>query len=46
MRNWLNGTDEYDVSTGEAYKTELNFLNRAFTDNEISKIKIGQYHYR
>ncbi|MBS5842196.1 MAG: hypothetical protein KIC77_01745 [Clostridiales bacterium] len=39
MRNWLNGTDEYDVSTGEAYKTELNFLNRAFTDNEISKIK-------
>lgn len=39
MRSWLNGTDDYDVSTGEAYKTYLNFINRAFTTAEISSIK-------
>lgn len=39
MRNWLNGTGAYDVNNGENYKTQLNFINRAFTESEISKIK-------
>lgn len=39
MRSWLNGTNDYNVNTGEAYKTQLNFLNRAFTNDEIGKIK-------
>ena len=32
MRSWLNGTGDYDAATGEAYRTQLNFFNRAFTN--------------
>lgn len=39
MRSWLNGTDAYDKATGESYNTYLNFINRAFTANEINSIK-------
>ena len=39
MRDWLNGTDAYSINNGEFYKEQLNFLNRAFSEEEISKIK-------
>lgn len=39
MRDWLNGTDAYSVNNGEFYKDQLNFINRAFSEAEISKIK-------
>ena len=39
MRDWLNGTGDYDARTGSAYNTQLNFINRAFTDQEISRIQ-------
>lgn len=39
MRAWLNGTGDYDMGSGEAYKTALNFINRAFTEDQISRIK-------
>ena len=39
LRDWLNGTDEYDINNGANYKAELNFLNRAFTEAEISALK-------
>lgn len=39
MRDWLNGTDEYDVNNGANYKEELNFLNRAFNETEIAALK-------
>lgn len=39
MRDWLNGINDYDVEKGQKYKEQLNFLNRAFSDAEISKLK-------
>lgn len=39
MRDWLNGTDEYDINNGANYKAELNFLNRAFNETEIAALK-------
>lgn len=39
IRDWLNGTDAYSVNNGELYNEQLNFINRAFTDEEIAKIK-------
>ena len=39
MRDWLNGTDAYDVNSGVNYKEELNFLNRAFAEDQIAALK-------
>lgn len=39
IRDWLNGTDDYDMNNGANYKEELNFLNRAFSQEEISALK-------
>ncbi|MBE7057691.1 MAG: hypothetical protein E7387_01130 [Ruminococcaceae bacterium] len=39
MRDWLNGTDDYDINNGANYKEELNFLNRAFNETEIAALK-------
>ena len=39
IRDWLNGTRDYDARTGSAYNTQLNFINRAFTSDEISRIQ-------
>ena len=39
LRDWLNGTGDYDAAMGDLYKTELNFINRAFTASEINKIE-------
>lgn len=39
MRDWLNGTDAYDVNNGANYKEQLNFINRAFSEQEIANMK-------
>ncbi len=38
IRDWLNGTDAY-AKGGEAYSTKWNFINRAFTNDQIAMIK-------
>lgn len=38
MRDWLNGTDTY-AKGGEDYTKSWNFVNRAFTQNELDQIK-------
>ena len=39
LRDWLNGTDEYNINNGAKYKEKLNFLNRAFSEAEIAELK-------
>ena len=39
MRDWLNGTDDYNINNGEKYNEYLNFINRAFSDEEIAKLQ-------
>lgn len=40
IRDWLNGTDEY-AKDGNAYAEKWNFISRAFTSAEISKMKLS-----
>lgn len=39
MREWLNGIGSYSIGTGENYSTHMNFINRAFSEDEIANIK-------
>lgn len=36
IRDWLNGTDEYDDETGSKYPGTWNFYDKAFTEEDAS----------
>ena len=38
IRDWLNGTDEYDDETGSKYNGTWNFFDKAFTDEQAASI--------
>lgn len=40
MRDWLNGTDDYDDETGSKYNGTWNFFDKAFTKDQADSIVI------